>query len=70
MGNTQGIVDRSRPFCSLCYLHNTDIESLIYSIYEISVNNRHLAPVCPDVWDKSIRKLSKVTQKVATAVFT
>ena len=36
IGNTQGIVERTRPFCSLCYLHNTNIESLIYSIYEIS----------------------------------
>ena len=37
IGKTQGIVERTRPFCSLCYLHNTDIESLIYSIHEISV---------------------------------
>ena len=37
IGNTQGIVKRSRPFYFLCYIHNTDIESLIYSIYEISV---------------------------------
>ena len=43
IGNTQGIVEKTRPFCSLCYLHNTDIESLIYSIYEISVHKTRFA---------------------------
>ena len=48
IGNTQGIVEKTRPFCSLCCLHNTDIESLIYSIYEISVPEHQLRMICKE----------------------